>query len=392
MFRKAVLAGDLNFISLADSFQILGGNNSTGILRITSQYVPTPGLIYFVDGNPVNAANGSLQGMDAIYSLFGWTEGGFEFHEEEVQVEHVITSSRMEIVLDALRMFDDGVIKKVGPLSCDDIADVVGSGFKYGKGEAMPVIKGPLVDYMYVIDEEEFRDGEMIVAEGGHGNWVWVILEGKAKITRETSNGPMTIARLGEGCFIGSLASFLQREYVRNATVTAMGDIQLGVLDTQRLYQEYASLSFDFRSLLSSLDGRLTKITDTAADLFVKRDTTDRLIKDEKPIIEEGTQKGDMFTIKGGEAYVARQTPNGYLPLLTLKEGDVFGYVPFMDVGHEPRRASVVASKDLEVGTLDAESLQREYVQLSGTFRSLVVNVCTSVALTTRMVCYCQEN
>ncbi|UCF58148.1 MAG: DUF4388 domain-containing protein, partial [Deltaproteobacteria bacterium] len=56
---KAVLAGTLSFIGLGDLFQILGGNNSTGVLRIKSQYVSNLGIIYFVNGNPVNASSGS---------------------------------------------------------------------------------------------------------------------------------------------------------------------------------------------------------------------------------------------------------------------------------------------------------------------------------------------
>ncbi len=388
MHGKATLTGDLGFISLADSFQILGGNNSTGILHIKSQYVPSPAMIYFIAGNPVNATHGSLQGLEAIYSLFGWTEGKFEFHEQKVQAERVIKSSRMEIVLDALRMLDDGVIKKVGPPSYDEMSGVQSDASKDGKTGELPVIKGPFVDYMYVIDEEEFHDGERIVTEGGHGNWIWVILEGSVKMTRETSRGPMTIARLGEGCFIGTLKSFLSHKHVRNATVTAVGDVQLGVLDTQRLSQDYASLSSDFKGLLLSLDGRLKKITDAAVDVFVKNPKTNGLTKDKKLIIKQGSSKEGVFTIIDGETHIVRRTPHGYLQLLTLEKGDVFGYVPFLDVGHEPRSASVIASKDLKVSKLDGQALQEEYDQLSGTLKNIIDNVGTCVSMTTRVACH----
>jgi CRP-like cAMP-binding protein len=388
MHGRAVFTGDLSFISLADSFQILGGNNSTGILHIKSQHVPSPGMIYFVDGNPANATHGSLQGLQAIYSLFGWTEGKLEFHEQKVQAKRVINSSRMEIVLDALRMLDDGVIKKVGPPSHDEMSSVQSGASKDGKRAELPVIKGPFVDYMYVIDEEEFHDGEKIVTEGGHGNWIWVILEGSVKMTRETSHGPMTIARLGEGCFVGTLKSFLSPKHVRNATVTAVGNVQLGVLDTQRLSQDYASLSSDFKGLLLSLDGRLKKITDAAVDLSAKNQKTNGLTKDKKLIIKQGSSNEGVFTITDGETHIVRRTPNGYLELLTLEKGDVFGYVPFLDVGHEPRSASVIASKDLKVSKLDGQALQEEYDQLSGTLKNIIDNVGTCVSMTTRVACH----
>ena len=81
---KSEFSGGLRFISLPDIFQILGGNNATGTLEITSKYAPNPGKIYFVDGEPVNASIGPLNGVEAIYALFGWTEGKFEFHKGEV--------------------------------------------------------------------------------------------------------------------------------------------------------------------------------------------------------------------------------------------------------------------------------------------------------------------
>ena len=123
MLNSAVLKGSLYFISLPDIMQILGANNSTGILRIMSPYVPDVGIIYFLNGNPINSTCGSLKGIKSIYALFGWTDGKFKFHEDEVQVEPLIKQSRMEIVLDALRMLDDGVTKRVGPPSLDE-ADV----------------------------------------------------------------------------------------------------------------------------------------------------------------------------------------------------------------------------------------------------------------------------
>ncbi len=108
-----VLAGNLNFLSLGDILQLLGSNASTGVLRITSRYAQDLGLIYFHNGNPVNASVGSLAGVDAVNSLFGWLEGEFEFIEEKVDGENVIKKSRMQIILDCLRMLDDGQIEQL---------------------------------------------------------------------------------------------------------------------------------------------------------------------------------------------------------------------------------------------------------------------------------------
>src|SRR4030042_2675789 len=96
MDDKTALSGKLSFISLADLFQLLGGNSSTGVLKISSKYTPNPGQIYFVKGNPINATCDRLKGIDAIYPLFGWVDGTFEFNEEEVHKSQIINQGRME--------------------------------------------------------------------------------------------------------------------------------------------------------------------------------------------------------------------------------------------------------------------------------------------------------
>jgi len=387
MSGRSVLGGDLGFISLADCFQILGGNNSTGTLEITSPYLSSPGRIYFVDGNPVNGESCSAVGIDAIYSLFGWLDGKFEFLAGQVQIDRVVDHSRMEIVLDALRMLDDGLIQKVGPANGEAMAVLGYDTAVQGKRRSLPVIKGPLVDYMHVIDEEGFRDGVEIVTEGGHGNWIWVILEGTVRMTRATEKGILDVARLGEGCFIGTLTSFLRRDYVRSATATAEGDVQLGVLDTQRLHREYASLSPEFRDLIPSMDRRLKKVADRAVEVFEgKGPTTTQLSEGEKMIMEEGTSGRNAYCIKEGEARLVRKTSEGYLPLLTLGEGEFFGNLPFLNMGLEPRNASVVGAGDLDTTTVRVESLQAEYESLSGTFKNLIDNTCICVAITSRLI------
>lgn len=374
---KAVLSGGLSFIGLADLFQILGGNNSTGTLRLTNSYVQGSGVIYFVEGNPINASLGSLTGLEAIYPQFGWTDGSFEFHEEEVRAGRVIEQSRMQIVLDALRMLDDGLIKRVGRPSLEDIPEAE-------KGTPL-VIKRPITDYMYVINEEEISDGTDIVKEGGHGKWIWIILEGTVKVTRETANGPLPIVTIGEGGFVGNLASFSFRENLRSATVTAVGKVRLGVLDSDLLYEEFSSFSRDFKVLLISLSKRLNRITDMLLALSTGKIEGSEWVKGKSVFTKRGSGKEGLFAVKGGEVCLVGHTPRGPLPLMPLGKEDVFGSAPFIDMGLEPHSASVMASEDIKVNQLDIQSLHQEYHGTSGTFRSLIDHICTSVSVTTRL-------
>ena len=382
MSEMIAFTGDLNFINLADVFQIIGGNGGTGVLYMRSPFAPGPGMIHFRNGNPINASSGSLKGLDAVYSLFGWTEGKFEFHLKTVQENPVIKKRRMDIVLDALRRVDDGAIKKVGPPSVTK-----GDFEKGGEGaeKRLPVIKGPMVDYNDVVRDETFSDGERIVREGGHGKWIWIIHEGTARVTKETASGILDIARLGPGCFIGSFKSLLFGEHERSATVTAEGEVQLCVLDADSIHAEFASLSKNTRRLLLSMNDRLIKINERAVDLYLKKDHTPSL-KDKKLILKKGSTKEDLFKIKEGEAYIIGRNQKVNLPLLTLGEDDTFGYVPFLDFGHEPRSASVLASDGLKVEKLDIQRIQEEYDRLSNTSRNMIYVLGSCITMSTHLL------
>jgi len=382
MRSKFVLAGNLKFLGLGDVLQLLGTNGSTGVLRMKSQYADAPGLTYIVDGNPANASVGSLTGIDALNALFGWTEGDFEFNEEPVTVEKVIRKNRMEIILDSLRMLDDRQIEKLGP-----VAFVENPSDEPGAQTKIPLVKGPLVDYTYVVDEEGFLDGDKITQEGKHGSWIWVLLEGTIGIVKETPRGPISLLRLGEGAFIGSIATFLIEGSARGATVVAVGNVQMGVLDSQRLATEYSCLSLEFRELLLNFDQRLRQVTDRAVDALLKKNTLEASTDNKDLLIKQGEGERRVFKITGGEAAVVRATDHGNVLLANLKSGDFIGHAPFVDIGHEPRSASVYVSEDLEVNMVDIEALHNEYNKVSSTWRNIIEHTQNCISVTTSMTC-----
>ncbi|MBW1866285.1 MAG: cyclic nucleotide-binding domain-containing protein [Deltaproteobacteria bacterium] len=383
MNNKIVLAGNLDFLGLADIFQLLGANGSSGILRIMSQYSPEPGIVYFTKGNPINGSIGNLRGLDAVYSFFGWTRGEFEFRQEPINVARVIKESRMEIILNGLKMLDDGLIKNLG-------ADTVEKKIfwdSHEKGADNTVIRGPLVDYMHVVDEEEFYDGERIVEEGKHGNWIWTILEGRVDIVKESSKGPLTVLKIGDGAFVGSLDSLMTRGSKRSASAIARGNVQLGVLDSQRLSREYTAMSLELKNIMTSLDRRLKRVTNRYVESSIDPNMPEHRFKNVKQLIKQGQAEKNLFRITNGKAFIARQTDHEIMLFSELVQGDYFGNIPFIDMGHEPFSASVFASYDLKTGQVDVEKLQKEYEQLSLTFRNIVANVGTCISATSMIMC-----
>jgi CRP-like cAMP-binding protein len=382
MNTNSDLSGNLSFLNLGELLNLLGSNGSTGVLRINSSYASEPGHVYLDSGNPIDATNGSLSGIDAVFALFGWTEGQFEFTKEKVTCEKTITKSRMEIILDGLRLLDEGKIPKLG--QANSAKRQAESTVMSGK---LPLIKGPLVDYSYIVDEEGFYDGDEIVEEGNHGDWIWVILEGTAEIVKQTEKGPVQLLRIGDGAFLGSVAALIAGGRVRSATVKAVGNVQLGMLDSQLLTNELANVSADFKQLLASVDSRLRQVIEMVVKITDGNNALEEFIQGKKQLIKQGQKEERLFTIKGGEAIIARQTDSGYVPLVRLKKGDFFGRIPFLDLGHEPYSAAVFSSGDLKLAAVDSEKLRSEHQGLSSTIKNIIEHLATSVSVTTLVTC-----
>ena len=376
------LSGSLSFLNLGDLLQLFGSNGSTGILRVYSSHSPEPGVIYLQQGNPVNAFAGSQTGTEALFALFGWIEGEFQFTSQEITEEKAITKGRMELILDGLRKLDDGEVEKLGSVTTEtEVSGIVGSD------EGGPLIKGPLVDYMYIVDEEEYFDGQEIVREKKHGNWIWVIVQGIVQVLKDTPDGPIEIVRITDGAFIGSMATFTVNGNIRSATNIAMGNVSLGVLDTQRLFTDFSNLNQGFRRFLLSLDRRLREVTDRVVEVRSGKVSLDAWVKGRKPAIRQGKPEERLFLITEGNATVVRYTENGYVPLARLGKGDFFGSVPFFDLGHEPHSASIFASPDLKISQLDPEAILAEYEELPPTFKKLIEHMATCISVTTKVAC-----
>jgi CRP-like cAMP-binding protein len=382
MSGDVAFAGNLSFLNLGELLQLLGTTGSSGIVSIHSDHAAQTGLIYVDKGNPIDATDGSKTGLDGIFALFGWLDGQFEFVQQEVSCAKAITKSRMEIILDGLRMLDEGQVQVLGPAVPGSKPTDTGA-----KSGSLPLIKGPLADYSYVVDEETFYDGDEIVQEGNHGNWIWVVLEGVAEIIKETPKGPLSILRIGDGAFLGSVGSLLQGDNVRSATVKAAGNVQLGMLDAQQMTSELAGTSADYREFVRSLDRRLNQVTNMAVAMHSVNKKVTKLVKGKKPLIKQGQAEKRLFKITSGDAVVARETDGGIVPLAHLRPGDFFGHVPFVEMGNEPHAASVFASPKLKLAALDPKQLQGEHERLSSTLQNILAHLAVTISVTTLITC-----
>ncbi len=373
------LKGNLQFIGLGELLQLLGGNLSTGRINLISPHLDYPGNIYLIDGNPVNAEAGNFKGLEAINRLFGWIDADYEFIKESVNCERLIKKSRMEIILDALRMVDDGEIPILPEAKDKEKYDSDSD-----EDSNIPIIKGPLVDYIYVVDEEEFSAGKEIVNQEKFGNWFWVILEGKADVIRLMPDGKVPISRLSDGAFIGSIGSFMRKGSLqRSATVVAVTNVQLGVMDYDLLFKQYSELTPMFQVILASFDNRLRQITTNCAKALLHGLSAEEYRPDNLTPFEQKNDEDAAYQIQNGQAVVVRRINNGFIKLCELETNDVVGHIPFLNTCHEPHSATVYVSSDFEFKPIDLKSVRKEYNQMSQTFKNVIQHTTTSISVTT---------
>ncbi len=121
----------------------------------------------------------------------------------------------------------------------------------------------------YVTNEETYQDKAVILNEGDHGDWVYVILEGQAKVQKKTKKGYVTLAILREGSAFGEMAFFSHKSKLRTARVVADGPVVIAGLDPVRLRTEFASLSPQLQELMYTLVARLEMATSNMVKLAV---------------------------------------------------------------------------------------------------------------------------
>jgi CRP-like cAMP-binding protein len=371
--NAVVLSGDLEFISLPEVVQLLGGNGSTGVLRLKEPGGGT-GTVHIREGNPIDAAIGPLSGIEALYALIAWKQGSFDFTPGSVRRKDTIRRNRMEVILDGLRIMDEGRAQDQAAPHPPHAIDAQGG---------LPLIKGPISGYVYVVDHEEFEDGQRIITEGKFGQWLWVILDGVVEITRNTPHGPLGVMRLGEGGIVGNIAGFSLGKNARESTARAIGKVHLGVLDYQRLSGEFALLPPDLRRLITGLDMRLRQLTDRVVEYHSRATRPEAFTKGKQSIMEQGAKAKGLFRISRGEVCIARQDKKRMCPLVTLGPGDFYGRIPFIHMGHEPDGAAVLAGKELKSEAIDTDLLARDFQELSVMFKIMAEHAAACISFVT---------
>lgn len=121
-----------------------------------------------------------------------------------------------------------------------------------------------------------FQDGEVIVTEGVASNNAYVVLSGKVKIVKKIDNKLVIIGTLGKGSVFGEMG--LIGASTRTATVSAIGETNIGIIDKESFVKMLDQLPENLRPIVNSLVERLKITTEKLAKIGLQLESAKKVI------------------------------------------------------------------------------------------------------------------
>ncbi|UCD87913.1 MAG: TIGR02266 family protein [Desulfobacterales bacterium] len=166
----------------------------------------------------------------------------------------------------------------------------------------------------YIASEEAYQDGQIIVQEGGSGDWVYVILSGTVQLSKMIGGKKYVVEWLQPGEIFGEVGFF--GDITRTATAQAIGETTVGLVDRGFLDSECNKLPSDFRNVLISMIQRYKKMINRVCEFSAREgirliETLSVTYKDKRSFVKAYTGN-----VSGGGLFIKTEQP--------LKKGEDF--------------------------------------------------------------------
>ncbi len=124
----------------------------------------------------------------------------------------------------------------------------------------------------YISEVKKYDRGDVIIEEGSFGSWIYIVLEGSVKVKKTTAKGMVTIDTLREGEVFGEMVFLEGGKVARSASVIAAEDrVKVGLLDTQRLVDDYEAVAPELKTIIQSMMGKLRDTTSKVCSTLVAK-------------------------------------------------------------------------------------------------------------------------
>jgi len=105
--NKKAEGGSLHNVTLETFLQLIEMEQQTSTLRVVDKKFDRGGVLFFRNGELMNARVGDRQGKDAAYEILSWSSVSLSIEHECVFQEKIIQGDLQAILLDAMRVKDE---------------------------------------------------------------------------------------------------------------------------------------------------------------------------------------------------------------------------------------------------------------------------------------------
>jgi CRP-like cAMP-binding protein len=123
---------------------------------------------------------------------------------------------------------------------------------------------------------QRYANGDIIVSEGIVSNNAYIIFEGKVNITKKVDKKSILINTLSKGEVFGEMGLISQS--VRSASVVAVGNVTIGVIDREQFEAIVSKLPDDVRAIVKALVERLRYTSDQLSQIGLELEKTRSII------------------------------------------------------------------------------------------------------------------
>jgi cAMP-dependent protein kinase regulator len=215
------------------------------------------------------------------------------------------------------------------------------------------------VDVVNAMAEKKVVAGEVVIQQGGIGDYFYVVEEGAFDVfVAKGGNPPVKVTEYGNGGSFGELA--LMYNAPRAATVTATKDSTIWALDrvtfrrilmeiTSRKLKMYESFLEEVPLLMSLEPYERHKIADALEPVT---------FADGEVLMRQGDDGENFYIIESGNAVVSQLDSDGIEHKMhELKKGDYCGELALLL--DQPRKATITAKGKLKCATLGKKAFVR---------------------------------
>ncbi len=125
-------------------------------------------------------------------------------------------------------------------------------------------------------DIQRYANGDIIVSEGIVSNNAYIVLEGKVNVTKKVDKKSILISSLSKGEVFGEMGLISQS--TRSASVVAVGNVTIGVIEREQFDATVAQLPKDIQAIVKALVDRLRNTSDQLSRIGLELEKTRSVI------------------------------------------------------------------------------------------------------------------